>query len=152
MGFDVSRRNGEKLISGQLQTLLPEIVHYLSSVQGLCCLGPTPVQTSIAFQVVDRNGRPLYDTNFENYSEDLVRKVMDLPMSEPTYFNAAMLKASRERFQTSRAGVKVMEGQLYSSQSLLCLVFGHRFMLMLLINIYAITFINLATNTRYNWG
>lgn len=110
VGFDVSRRSGapdEKLISGHLRTLLPEIVHYLSSVQGLCCLNPTQVQTSMAFQVFDSNGRPLYSTKFESYSEDVVRKVMDLKMSEPTYFNTMMLKASGERLKTSGAGVKV---------------------------------------------
>lgn len=61
----------------------------------------------MAFQVFDSNGRPLYSTNFESYNEDVVRKVMDLQMSEPTYFNTMMLKASGERFKTSGAGVKV---------------------------------------------
>lgn len=125
IGFDISRRNGaagEKLISGQLQTSLPEIVHYLSSIQGLCCTGPTPVQTSIAFQVVDRAGRPLYDTNFESYSKEPVEKVMKLQMSEPTYFNTALLKSSKERFKKSRAGAKVRAEQPFIYPSCSCSV------------------------------
>ncbi|XP_044062815.1 collagen alpha-6(VI) chain-like [Siniperca chuatsi] len=112
MGFDISRRTGapgEMLISGhtKLQTFLPEIVHYVSSVQGLCCV-TEPVNTNIAFQVVDRDGRSLYDTNFEVYNEDVVKKVMTLQMSEPTYFNTALLKSFNKRFEMSNAGVKVL--------------------------------------------
>ncbi|XP_044062813.1 collagen alpha-6(VI) chain-like isoform X2 [Siniperca chuatsi] len=114
MGFDISQRTGapgEMLISGhtKLQTFLPEIVHYVSSVQGLCCVGPTPVKTNLAFRVVSRDGRSLYDFNFEGYSEDVVRKVMTLNLAEPTYFNTALLKSFGEKFNTqSRAGVKVL--------------------------------------------
>lgn len=123
MGFDISRRTGapgEMLISGhtQLQTLLPDIVRYVSSVQGLCCISPTPVQTSIAFQVVDRDGRLLYDTNFEGYSEDVVKKVMKLQMSEPTYFNTALLNSFKKRFMASGAGVKVRVMQRSTLQTL----------------------------------
>ncbi|XP_070690878.1 collagen alpha-6(VI) chain-like [Pempheris klunzingeri] len=111
MGFDISQRTrapDEKFFTGhaKLQTFLPEIVHSVSKVEGLCCV-PTPVQTNIAFQVVDRDGRSLYDTNFEGYSEDVVKKVMSLQISEPTYFNAALLNFFKERFKASRAGVKV---------------------------------------------
>lgn len=124
MGFDISRRTGapgEMLISGhtRLQTLLPDIVRYVSSVQGLCCISPTPVQTSIAFQAVNRDGRLLYDTNFEGYSEeDVVKKVMNLKMSEPTYFNTALLNSLKTRFKASGAGVKVRVIQRSTLQTL----------------------------------
>ncbi|XP_070692202.1 collagen alpha-6(VI) chain [Pempheris klunzingeri] len=114
MGFDISRRTGapgEILISGhtKLQTFLPEIVHYVSSVQGLCCVGPAPIKTNIAFRLVSRNGGPLYDFNFEGYSEDVVRKIMTLNLAEPTYFNTALLKSFGQKFSSeSRAGVKVL--------------------------------------------
>ncbi|XP_070690879.1 collagen alpha-6(VI) chain-like [Pempheris klunzingeri] len=111
MGFDISQRTrapDEKFFTGhaKLQTFLPEIVRYVSKVEGLCCV-PTPVQTNIAFQVVDRDGRSLYDTNFQGYSEDVVKKVMSLQISEPTYFNTALLNFFKERFKASGAGVKV---------------------------------------------
>lgn len=112
MGFDISRRTGapgETLISGhpKLQAFLPEIAHYVSSIQGLCCYGPAPIKTNIAFQVVSGDGRSLYDTDFEGYSEDVVRKVMALNLAEPTYFNTALLKSFEEKFKTSGSGVKV---------------------------------------------
>lgn len=113
MGFDISRRTGapgETLISGhpKLQAFLPEIAHYVSSIQGLCCYGPAPIKTNIAFQVVSGDGRSLYDTDFEGYSEDVVRKVMALNLAEPTYFNTALLKSFEEKFKTSGSGVKVL--------------------------------------------
>lgn len=123
MGFDISRRTrapGEILVSGhtKLQAFLPEIVRYVSSVQGLCCVN-TPVKTNIAFQVVSRDGRSLYDTNFEGYSEDVVKKVMTLRMSEPTYFNTNLLNSFKEMFKAkSRAGVKVRVTQLSNLQNL----------------------------------
>lgn len=112
IGFDISgsRQPGEMLVSGhtKLQTFLPEIAHYMSSVQGLCCVGTTPIKPNIAYRVVSRDGRSLYDFNFEGYSEDVVRKVMTLNVAEPTYFNTAMLKSFGAKFQAeSRAGVKV---------------------------------------------
>nr|XP_033497526.1 collagen alpha-6(VI) chain-like isoform X1 [Epinephelus lanceolatus] len=113
MGFDISRRRapGEKLVSGhtKLQTFLPDIAHYFSTVQGLCCVDPPPLKTNIAYRVVGRDGRPQHDFGFEGYSEDVVNKVMDLTLTEPTRFDTAMLKSFGEMFSTeSNAGVKVL--------------------------------------------
>lgn len=115
MGFDISQRTGvanEMLISGhpKLQTFLPEIVHYLSSIQGLCCTGSEPVEPNFAFRVVGQDGRLLYDFNFEAYSDAVVRKVMAVSLRVPTFFNVAMLQSFGEKFEAeSRAGVKVRD-------------------------------------------
>lgn len=113
MGFDISRSPrapAEKLISGhsKLQTFLPQIAHYVSSVPSLCCVGPEPIKTNIGYRVVSRDGRSLDDFSFEEYSEEVLRRVMDLNLTEPTYFNTALMKSFGEKFNTqSRAGVKV---------------------------------------------
>ncbi|XP_047190984.1 collagen alpha-6(VI) chain isoform X3 [Scophthalmus maximus] len=114
MGFDISRSPrapAEKLISGhsKLQTFLPQIAHYVSSVPSLCCVGPEPIKTNIGYRVVSRDGRSLDDFSFEEYSEEVLRRVMDLNLTEPTYFNTALMKSFGEKFSTqSRAGVKVL--------------------------------------------
>uniref|UniRef100_A0A3Q3IMY2 VWFA domain-containing protein n=1 Tax=Monopterus albus TaxID=43700 RepID=A0A3Q3IMY2_MONAL len=114
MGFDISQRTGapgEVLVSGhpKLQSFLPEIAHYISSVQGLCCVDPPPVKTSIAYLVVGSGGHILDDFNFEVYSEEVLKKVMTLKLEEPTYFNSSMLKSFEQKFSTqSNAGVKVL--------------------------------------------
>ncbi|KAM9851920.1 collagen alpha-6(VI) chain-like [Aulostomus maculatus] len=114
MGFDISQRNGapgELLATGhpKLYTFLPEIAHYVSSVQGLCCVGPSPVQTKIAYQVVGEGGQALYDFNFDAYSLEVVNKIRTLNLRIPTFLNTAMLKSFGEKFKAnSRAGVKVL--------------------------------------------
>lgn len=112
MGFDISRRRNpsEVLVSGhnKLRSFLPEIVQYVSSIQGLCCLGPEPLKPNIAYRVVSRDGRTLDDFSFVGYSSDVVTKVMDLSLAEPTFFNAALLKSFGEKFKVeSKASVKV---------------------------------------------
>ncbi|XP_010770923.1 collagen alpha-6(VI) chain-like, partial [Notothenia coriiceps] len=110
MGFDITRRTaGGILVSGhtKLQSFLPEIARYVSSVQGLCCTGTAPVKTNIAYRLVAENGVTRDDFNFEGYSEEVLRKVMTLNLAEPTYFNTAMLKSFGQKFNTqSRASVK----------------------------------------------
>ncbi|XP_010785745.1 collagen alpha-6(VI) chain-like, partial [Notothenia coriiceps] len=110
MGFDISQRTaGEKLVSGHTMLLrfLPEIASSVSSVKTLCCVGPDPIQPKIAFQLLDSDGRSLYDTDFEAYSKEVVDKVMEVQMSGTTYFNTAMLKSFKQRFlDKSKADVK----------------------------------------------
>ncbi|XP_040900558.1 collagen alpha-6(VI) chain-like isoform X2 [Toxotes jaculatrix] len=112
MGFDISlRAPGGTLVSGhtKLQTFLPEIAHYVSSIPHLCCAGTAPVKTNITYQVVNRDGASLYQTEFKAYSADEVNTVMSLQMSEPTAFNTNLLNAFKETFQTkSTADVKVL--------------------------------------------
>ncbi|KAK2909653.1 collagen alpha-6(VI) chain-like isoform X2 [Channa argus] len=113
MGFDISQitsSSGEMLISSRstLRTFLPEIVHYISSVPGLCCVNG-PVKTSLGYRVVYGDGRILDDFRFEGYSEEVVNKVMSVNLREPTYFNTALLKSFEQKFKDqSRAGVKVL--------------------------------------------
>ncbi|KAE8289315.1 Collagen alpha-5(VI) chain Collagen alpha-1(XXIX) chain von [Larimichthys crocea] len=111
IGFDITRRTrdpDEKIFSGhpKLQILLPEIIHRISSLPGI---GSNPIATQIAFHIVDRNGRALYDTNFEDYKDDVVDKIVNLPLSQLTYFNRALLQSFKTLFTAkSRATVKVM--------------------------------------------
>ncbi|CAK6978119.1 collagen alpha-6(VI) chain-like [Scomber scombrus] len=113
IGFDISKRTGlpgETLVSSHhnLRKNLKTIIHSISSVSSLCCFYGTKINTSIAFQVVDRNGRSLYDTNFEEYSEDVVQKVQNWPVTQPTYFNTDLLNSFQRTFAKSNAGVKVL--------------------------------------------
>ncbi|XP_061676919.1 collagen alpha-6(VI) chain isoform X2 [Syngnathoides biaculeatus] len=116
MGFDISKRTGlpgEMLISGhnKLRTFLPEIVHYASTIQGLCCTTPDPIKTNIGYRVVGQDGRPLYDFKFKPYDpdDDVLTKVMTLNLNVPTRLDSAMLRSFGEKFKDdSRGGVKVL--------------------------------------------
>lgn len=104
------------LITGHaaLQNFLPEIAHYVSSIKGLCCAGPTPIKTNMGYRVVRQDGSTLYDFNFEPYSRGVVDNVMTISLAEPTYFNTALLKSFQEKFSQSRAGVKVSPTGLHT--------------------------------------
>ncbi|KAM9353570.1 collagen alpha-6(VI) chain-like [Symphorus nematophorus] len=106
VGFDITQitRGGHP----NLQTLLPKIISSISTVHGLCCV-PKPFGTNIAFQAVDVHGKSLYDTNFEPYSEDVVKKVLNPLSSIHTYFNTALLDSFKAMFSAmSKATVKVL--------------------------------------------
>lgn len=114
MGFDISQRTGalgERLVSGHplLKAFLPAIASAVSTVEGLCCTSAV-IKTKIAFRLVSRDGGLLYDTNFEDYSKDVVRKVMNLPLTESTYFNTDLLSSFMAMFKaTSQAKAKVSD-------------------------------------------
>ncbi|CAL8238262.1 unnamed protein product, partial [Lota lota] len=81
-----TRAGSELLVTGypKLRAALPEILNYVSTLKGLCCVQNTPIKPNIAFRLVGRNGGILYDFNFEQFSEAVVDKVMTLQMSEAT--------------------------------------------------------------------
>ncbi|KAG8010914.1 Collagen alpha-6(VI) chain [Nibea albiflora] len=114
LGFDITERtgvSGDMLVSGhtKLKNFLPEIVHYVSTIEGLCCITPPgPVKSQIGFRLVTRDGRTLDDINFEDYNDETVTKFMNQRMREPTYFNTALLESFGEKFRKSNAGVKVL--------------------------------------------
>lgn len=106
IGFDISQRSGaigETLVSGhaKLRDLLPDIVHDISTVKGLCCFKDEVFKPNISYRVVNREGGTMYD--FEQHSQ-----IMTTTVREPTFFNTAMLKSFAEKFRTqSSAVVKV---------------------------------------------
>ncbi|CAL8248632.1 unnamed protein product [Lota lota] len=112
IGFDISQRAGsELLVTGypKLRAALPEILNYVSTLKGLCCVQNTPIKPNIAFRLVGHNGGILYDFNFDQFSEAVMDKVMTLQMSEATFFNTALLTSFQEKFQNeSKAGAKVL--------------------------------------------
>ena len=100
-----------------LKARLPNIIYDISRVTDLCCAvglkyaaNRYVVNSKIAFQVVGRGGRSLYSTNFENYNAEAVTKVMNLPLTERTYFNSDLLKSFGNVFRVkSSASVKVSD-------------------------------------------
>uniref|UniRef100_A0A8C5DBC7 VWFA domain-containing protein n=1 Tax=Gouania willdenowi TaxID=441366 RepID=A0A8C5DBC7_GOUWI len=105
IGFDISRsrRPDELLVSGRLAQVLEE-VYYSISLVDLCCGSSTPLETNIAFYVVDGEGFPVYDTNFEGYDKDVLRKVMNHTLSQPTFFNTALMTFYQEIQWTDSVG------------------------------------------------
>lgn len=111
IGFDVSRAgaSSQSLVSSQpmLRAYLPEIVKHISTLHNLCCLNTPTLQTKTAFLLVASDGRELYSTNFEAFSDAVIGKVMAHTISQGTAFNSQLLQSFQAKFATSNAGVKV---------------------------------------------
>ncbi|XP_060778327.1 collagen alpha-6(VI) chain-like isoform X2 [Neoarius graeffei] len=111
IGFDISHGSSQSLLSSQykLQAYLPEIIKYISTLHNLCCLPQqSALQTNIGFHLVASDGKILYDTNFERYSEVTVKKVMGYNKTHNLAFNTQLLRSFQNKFAASRAGVKVV--------------------------------------------
>ncbi|KAL0985323.1 hypothetical protein UPYG_G00155470 [Umbra pygmaea] len=111
MSFDITRRTtSRRLFDGQaqLQSFLPQIVQFASNLKGLCCVSSRePIEANIGFHMVE-DGKVLYDFNFEKYDEKIVEKILTLETTQKTYFNSFLLRSLNEKFQKSKAGVKVL--------------------------------------------
>lgn len=112
IGFDISHSSSssQSLFSSQykLRLYLPVIIRYISTLHNLCCLPEQPVlQTNIGFRLVDSDGKLLYDTNFEHYSEDILKKVMALQLPQDVAFNTKLLQSFQDKFEGYKSGVKV---------------------------------------------
>ncbi|KAI5606554.1 collagen alpha-6(VI) chain, partial [Silurus asotus] len=113
VGFDISHSSSssQSLFSSQylLQSHLSAIISQISTLHNLCCLGKQPaLQTNIGFRLVTSDGRTLYDTSFEHYSEEIINKVKALRMTRGVAFNTQLLRSFQDKFESSRYGVKVL--------------------------------------------
>ncbi|KAI4876762.1 hypothetical protein NFI96_017996, partial [Prochilodus magdalenae] len=110
IGFDVSHRaSSQPLLGPNVEPLVAAAIHHLSTVGGLCCITADKIDTKIGFRLVSgRDGRVMDDFDFEKYDGNVVRKVLELRPTTPTAFNALLLNSFRQKFSSSRAGVKVM--------------------------------------------
>ncbi|KAM4736112.1 collagen alpha-6(VI) chain-like isoform 2-T3 [Anableps anableps] len=106
VGFDISAGTFNVPLFRLIRPL-QEIVPFIATMNDLCCLASVPTQ--ISFSIVDVDGSSLYDTDFEAYKEDVLRKVLDFSWSRATSFNSAMLKYFKAQFESkSKAKVKVL--------------------------------------------
>ncbi|KAL2084689.1 hypothetical protein ACEWY4_020207 [Coilia grayii] len=111
VGFDITKRPSKPaLFSGQaqLKQQLPKIISKIASLDNICCMPDNSINPKIAFSLVNEDGEELVYFPFEDYSEDVVKKVTDLTTNEDTYFNTELLKSFQKIFAKSEAVVKVL--------------------------------------------
>ncbi|XP_066547409.1 collagen alpha-6(VI) chain isoform X2 [Amia ocellicauda] len=112
VGFDISRRTRfQGLFSGQqkLQVYLPEIIRRISNLGDLSCCTGARISIQIGFHVATEDGQIIFDSKFEKYNEDIIKKLMALQTKEVTYFNTKFLQSFLTKFQKeSRANVQAL--------------------------------------------
>ncbi|XP_026858408.2 collagen alpha-6(VI) chain isoform X1 [Electrophorus electricus] len=110
IGFDISHvsASSQYLFKGQLQLRLPEIIEHISKLHNVCCVAEHTLHTHTGFRLVDSNGKILYDTNFEKYSDEVLNKVIAMQISQPLAFNPQLLQSFQDKFAHSIVGTKVL--------------------------------------------
>ncbi|MBN3325894.1 CO6A6 protein, partial [Atractosteus spatula] len=111
VGFDISRRGRFGLLSSQrkLEAQLLGLIRQMSYLDNLNCMSASQVIVQIGF-LISENGRIIFDSNFEKYNEEIVRKVIvTLQTMEATYFTTKLLQSFLDKFKgKSTANVKVL--------------------------------------------
>uniref|UniRef100_A0A4W4FJP8 Collagen, type VI, alpha 4b n=1 Tax=Electrophorus electricus TaxID=8005 RepID=A0A4W4FJP8_ELEEL len=110
IGFAVSQRTStQPLLGPHTETLVAAAVQRLSTMGQLCCLSVDAAETRIGFRLVSgREGKIIDDFAFEEYDENVARKVLALRPAIPMAFNALLLNSFKQKFASSQAGVKVV--------------------------------------------
>ncbi|KAI5611694.1 collagen alpha-6(VI) chain, partial [Silurus asotus] len=109
IGFDTSRRTSSQTLFGpHTESLVAAAIHRLSTIGGLCCINKDKIETKFGFLLVSgKDGKVMDDFTFEKYDQNVVNKVLQLRPAAPTAFNELLLNAVKQKFTTSRAGVRV---------------------------------------------
>ncbi|XP_076841877.1 collagen alpha-6(VI) chain [Brachyhypopomus gauderio] len=110
IGFGVSQRtSSQPLLGPHTNALVGAAIQRMSMVGPLCCLSVNEAEIRIGFRLVSgRDGRIIDDFAFEEYNENVVRKVLALRPAVPMGFNALLLNSFAQKFGSSQAGVKVV--------------------------------------------
>nr|XP_014343031.1 PREDICTED: collagen alpha-6(VI) chain-like [Latimeria chalumnae] len=110
VGFDISNRvKFQDFFGGhqKLRVYLPEIMQRISTMPKISC--SSGINVKLAFHIKGEGVEPVFDSDFENYSESILTKVLTLRSREATYLNAEFLQSFSRKFKReSRALVKVL--------------------------------------------
>eukprot|EP00062_Callorhinchus_milii_P005544 gi/632945099/ref/XP_007887867.1/ PREDICTED: collagen alpha-6(VI) chain-like isoform X1 [Callorhinchus milii] len=111
VGFDLPRRSGKQtLFTGQmqLQAKIDEILFMITSITGSSCTADSKADIRLGFHIKDRNGLNVFETQFENYNQEIVDKLKAIQTDASINLNAETLKSFSNKFNTSDANSKVV--------------------------------------------
>ncbi|XP_026795015.3 collagen alpha-4(VI) chain isoform X2 [Pangasianodon hypophthalmus] len=110
IGFDASSRtSSQPLLGPHTESLVAAAIHRLSMIGELCCVAADKIETKFGFRLVSgKDGKVMDDFDFEKYDQNVVTKVLNIRPTTPTAFNALLLNSFRQKFTSSRAGVKMV--------------------------------------------
>uniref|UniRef100_A0A8C7EDV7 VWFA domain-containing protein n=1 Tax=Nothoprocta perdicaria TaxID=30464 RepID=A0A8C7EDV7_NOTPE len=83
-----------------LRTFLPRLLLQMTSLPNISCTAGSPPNIRFRFQVLSQTNQIVFDSDFEDYSEEITQKFLDAQTSVNTYLNADMLQAFGEKFFT----------------------------------------------------
>ncbi|XP_056376656.1 collagen alpha-6(VI) chain-like [Hyla sarda] len=104
VAVDYSRRSRPSTASQLQQKLyyyLPELMKRVSTLSNLSCVSGSQINVSFSFAVPGLDGSFYFDSDFENYNEDILRKFIDAQSAVDTFLNFRFLETLWTKFKTS---------------------------------------------------
>ncbi len=106
----------QTLLRPRVEPLVTAAIHQISMMGDLCCVERENITTRFGYRLVSgQDGSVLDYFNFENYSKDVLKKVMLLRPTKPLAFNELLLDSFRKMFASSSVKAKV--GMFLKSKS-----------------------------------
>ncbi|XP_073534174.1 collagen alpha-4(VI) chain-like [Phyllobates terribilis] len=112
VAVDYSRRSRPSTASQLQQKLnhyLPELLKHVSTLSNLSCASGSQINISFSFVVPRLDGSSYFDSKYESYNEDILRKFIDAQSTLDTFLNVRFLETLWTNFRTSsKERAKVM--------------------------------------------
>ncbi|XP_051466192.1 collagen alpha-4(VI) chain-like [Apus apus] len=112
IAIDISRRvqpESTVLLKQKLQGFLPRLLLQMKSLPNTSCNSGSPVNIRFKFQVPAQTKQLIFDSDFEDYNEDVIQKFLDAQTTVDSYLNADFLQALEDKFfSVTSAKVKVL--------------------------------------------
>ncbi|KAM6375887.1 collagen alpha-4(VI) chain-like [Alca torda] len=97
------------LLKQKLQAFLPKLLLQMKLLPNTSCNAGSPVNIRFKFQVLAQTREFIFDSDFEEYNEEIIQKFLDAQTTVDTYLNAGFLQALGEKFfNVTSANIKVL--------------------------------------------
>ncbi|XP_075127409.1 collagen alpha-4(VI) chain-like [Leptodactylus fuscus] len=96
-----SRPSTSSQIQQKLNHYLPDLMKQISTLNNLSCVSGSPINISFSFAVPRLDGSFYFDSDFENYNEDILRKFIDAQSAVDTFLNFRSLETLWTKFKIS---------------------------------------------------
>ncbi|NXA48113.1 CO6A6 protein, partial [Nothocercus julius] len=101
IGIDISGRTrpvSTLHLKQKLRTFLPRLLLQMKSLPNISCIAGSPPNIRFRFQVLSQTNQIVFESDFEDYNEEITQKFLDAQTSIDTYLNADILQAFGEKF------------------------------------------------------
>ncbi|XP_012587529.1 PREDICTED: collagen alpha-4(VI) chain-like [Condylura cristata] len=107
VGIDLS--TSSRQVQQKLQGLLPQVMQHLTLLYNISCVASGEINTKFRYLVPDSNGRLIFDSGFEKYSEEIIHKFLANQFAKRNHMDTDFLKTLGENaLHFSTANVKVL--------------------------------------------
>ncbi|XP_072268435.1 collagen alpha-4(VI) chain-like isoform X2 [Pyxicephalus adspersus] len=103
VSVDYSRRirpSTTSILQQKLNRFLPEVLQHISTLSNLSCTSGSPVNIQFRYAVPRQDSTFLFESDFEKYNEDILRKYIEVQSSVDSFLNVNFLESLWKKMQT----------------------------------------------------